>query len=104
LSSCGTLQLIGGQGIFSTNTVATKILGGLPSHYKFEMDFELVAIDSLKGNTFGIYFDNLLVGSFPIIMSPINYNSVKFKSLSLNNGDSKNGYFSFANLINMDIY
>jgi len=55
----------------------------------------LVTLNGLRGVTFGVYFDNILVGSFPITMSTTNYNPVKFKSLSLNNGNLQNGYFSF---------
>ena len=61
------------------------------------MDFEVVAIDSFKDVTFGVFFDGVLVGSFPITMSSINYNPVKFKTIGVDNGALVNGFFSFAN-------
>ena len=73
-----------------------NLLTNLPSHYKFEIDFEFFSIDNFAGNTMNIYFDSVIVAQYNFQLSTIGYEHVHYKSLIANNGGLRDGYFSFT--------
>jgi len=86
-------NVLGGDNIFLKNSIITRTLTSLPSHYKFEMDF-IYYVQHYTGMTSNIYFDDILVSENPLPLGTpqFGYTSAYF----LENTGGNEGYFFFG--------
>lgn len=78
------------------NTIFKKSINNLPSHYKFELELLFEGLEGFTGNTFNIYLDGVIQGTFIFPMNTINYSPIYYPAPATYGYNLFPGYFSFT--------